>query len=421
MNPLYWKITRRLVPFLMLLYLVAFLDRVNIGFAALTMNRDLHITEAVFGLAAGVFFLGYFIFEVPSNLILLRVGARRWIMILMIVWGLVSVATAFVHGPTLYVTLRFLLGLAEAGFYPGVILYLTFWLPPAVRSTVMALFVTAIPLSNLIGSPVSAQILQLDQALGLSGWQWLFVLEGAPAIFLGVLVFFLLPDQPDHVHWLTADEKHQLQHDLQQATPAHSARAHSLLDAFLAHPVVYAWSFAYFCLMLGLYGLGFWIPMVLASHGLGIKALGWATALPWLAAVVGMLLWSRNSDRRRERRAHLAFAYATASTGFLMAAFAPSAALAIAGFALAAIGVLSAMPVFWSASTLALAGPMAAAHIALINSIGNLGGFVGPIAMGWLRQLTHHYVVGLAAISACLIAGALASAALCKNSASART
>ena len=199
MQPLYRKISRRLVPFLILLYLVGFLDRVNISFAALTMNRDLGIAESLFGLAAGVFFLGYFLFEVPSNLMLLRVGARRWIMLLMIAWGIVSVATAFVPGPTLYIVLRFLLGSAEAGFYPGVILYLTFWLPPSVRSSVMALFVTAIPLSNIIGSPISAQILQLDHLVGLRGWQWLFILEGSPAILLGFCVLFLLPDRPGSV------------------------------------------------------------------------------------------------------------------------------------------------------------------------------------------------------------------------------
>jgi ACS family tartrate transporter-like MFS transporter len=285
MQPLYRKISFRLVPFLILLYLVAFLDRVNISFAALTMNRDLHIDESLFGVAAGVFFLGYFFFEVPSNLMLLRVGARRWIMALMIAWGIVSVATAFVPGPTLYIALRFLLGSAEAGFYPGVILYLTFWLPPSVRSSVMAMFVTAIPLSNIVGSPLSAQILLLNHFAGLNGWQWLFVLEGSPAILLGLLVFFLLPDRPEFVHWLSAEEKQTLARDLHVAVPAHS-KGHSLLDAFTAQPVVYVWSLAYFCLMLGLYGLGFWIPTVLASRGIAMTHLGWAAALPYSAALI---------------------------------------------------------------------------------------------------------------------------------------
>jgi ACS family tartrate transporter-like MFS transporter len=416
MQPLYRKISRRLVPFLVVLYLVAFLDRVNIGFAALTMNRDLGIGESLFGLAAGMFFLGYFFFEVPSNLMLLRVGARRWIMLLMIAWGIFSVATAFVPSSTLYIVLRFLLGSAEAGFYPGVILYLTFWLPPSVRSSVMALFVTAIPLSNILGSPLSAQILLLDHAGGLKGWQWLFILEGAPAIVLGFFVLFLLPDKPADVAWLSAEEKQTLARELAVSAPAPASKAHSLFDAFSAQPIVYGWSLAYFCLMLGLYGLGFWIPTVLASRGIALAHLGWAATLPYLAAIVGMILWSRSSDRRRERRIHLTASYLSAAAGFVLAAFAPNASIAILGFAVAAVGVLSAIPVFWSASTLTLAGPMVAAHIAVINSIGNLGGFVGPVAMGWLRETTHSYLGGLVGIALCLAVGAGTVSQLCKPS-----
>ncbi|MFZ0745946.1 MAG: MFS transporter [Terracidiphilus sp.] len=400
----------------MLLYLVAFLNRVNISFAALTMNRDLHIGEGLFGVAAGMFFLGYFLFEVPGNMILLRMGARRWIMILMVAWGLVSLATAFVPGPTLYIVLRFLLGSAEAGFYPGVILYLTFWLPPSVRSSVMALFVTAIPLSNLIGAPISAQIMLLDHMGGLKGWQWLFLLQGTPAVLLGILVYFLLPDRPDHVHWLTVDEKQMLANDLRESAGPHPSRPHSLAQAFTAEPSVYLWSLAYFFLMIGLYGLGFWIPTVLVSHGMTLKSLGWAAALPYLAATFAMVLWSRNSDRRKESRIHLSAAFLTAAAGFILAAFAPNAPIAIAGFSLGAIGVLAAMPVFWSASTVRLAGPMVGAHIAVINSIGNLGGFVGPVAMGWLHQATHNYIAGLTSIAICLVCGALATLQLCKPS-----
>jgi ACS family tartrate transporter-like MFS transporter len=414
MNPLYRKIARRLVPFLILLYLIAFLDRVNIGFAALTMNRDLNIDPGLFGLAAGMFFIGYFFFEVPSNLMLLRFGARRWIMVLMIVWGVISVATVFVPGPTSYIVLRFLLGAAEAGFYPGVILYLTFWLPPSVRSGVMAMFITANPLSNVIGAPLSAQILLLDHVAGLKGWQWLFVIEGAPAILLGALVYFLLPDSPDDAKWLTAEDKRMLQNDLSAAVPAHTGKKHSLLDAFTAQPRVYAWSLAYFLLMLGNYVLNFWIPTVLTSLGVGLMRLGWVTALPYCAAVISMVLWSRRSDRRNERRVHLAACYVVAAGGFLLAALASSPTIAIAGFSLAAIGVLSALPVFWSASTLELAGPMVAAHIAVINSIGNLGGFFGPILMGWLRQATHHYFAGLVVIAVCSACGAFCAARLCK-------
>ena len=418
MQPLYRKISRRLVPFLILLYLVAFLDRVNIGFAALTMNRDLGIDAGLFGVAAGMFFLGYFLFEVPSNLMLLRVGARRWIMLLMIAWGVISVATAFVPGPTLYIVFRFLLGAAEAGFYPGVILYLTFWLPPSVRSSVMGLFITGVPLANIVGSPISAQILLLNHSAGLNGWQWLFLLEGSPAILLGFCVLFLLPDRPETVAWLSPEEKQTLARDLQADAPAQASKTHSLLDAFTAQPVVYGWSLAYFCLMIGLYGLGFWIPAVLASRGVALPHLGWASALPYLAAIAGMVLFSRNSDRRRERRLHLTAAYLIAAAGFLLAACAPNVSVAITGFALAAIGILSAMPVFWTASTLSLAGPLVAAHIAVINSIGNLGGFVGPVLMGWLRQTTQSYIAGLAIIAVFLMFGALIAFRLGKPNAS---
>jgi len=412
MNPLYLKISRRLVPFLMLLYLVSFLNRVNVSFAALTMNLDLNIGEGLFGLAAGMFFLGYFLFEVPGNIMLLRLGARRWIMILMVAWGIVSVANAFVPGPTLYIVLRFLLGSAEAAFYPGVILYLTFWLPPSVRSSVMALFVTAIPLSNLIGAPISAQIMMMDQVGGLKGWQWLFLLQGTPAILLGVLVYFVLPDRPEHVSWLSAAEKQTLQDDLAAAAPPSSGRPHSLFGALTGQTVVYGWSFAYFCLMIGLYGLSFWIPKVLVSHGMSLKSLTWAAALPYLAAVFAMVFWSRSSDRHRERRFHLTAAFSAAAAGFLLAAFAPNAWIAITGFSVGAIGVLAAMPVFWSASTVRLAGPMVGAQIAVINSIGNLGGFVSPVAMGWLHQLTHNYIAGLASVAVCLGLGAAAVARL---------
>jgi ACS family tartrate transporter-like MFS transporter len=405
MHPVYRRIARRLVPFLILLYLVAFLDRSNIAFARLTMDRDLGIGDTLYGLAAGIFFLGYFLFEVPSNLALLRAGARRWIALLMLLWGLVSVSTAFVSGPAAYLVLRFLLGAAEAGFYPGVILYLTFWLPPAVRSTVMAWFVTAIPLSSLLGAPLSNAILLHARAAGLAGWQWLFILEGTPAVLLGIAVLFLLADRPADVAWLSAEEKQLVAADLARAAAPGHAHA-SLLATFRAQLSVLFWSLAYFFLMLGLYGLSFWVPTVLKARGMAAESLGWATALPYLAAIFAMVLWSRRSDRRGERRLHLTGAYLAAAAGFLLAALAPNPPLAIAGFALAACGVLSAMPIFWSASTLRLAGPLVAAHIAIINSIGNLGGFAGPTLMGWLNSATHSFRAGLAFVALSLTLGA---------------
>ncbi len=414
MTPLYRRIALRLIPLLMLLYFVAFLDRVNISFAALTMNRDIGISASLFGIAAGMFFFGYFLFELPSNLILVRIGARRWIACIMFAWGIVSVSTALVHGPVQYIALRFLLGAAEAGFFPGIILYLTFWLPPAVRSSIISVFVAAIPLSNLIGAPISAHILLMNNQLGIKGWQWLFLLEGAPAVVISLFVPVLLPSRPEEVRWLTAEEKQQIARDLREAEPPHAAASHTVLQMLSAQPAIYAWSFVYFCLTIGIYGLGFWIPTVLVSHGMTLRQLSWAAALPYLVAILGALWWNRRSDRLGERRLHLAGAYVAAAAGFLLAALAPNAAVAITGFSFAAAGVIAAMPVFWSASTLELAGPLIASHIAVINSLGNLGGFAGPALMGWLHQSTHSYLAGLIALAAALLLGALTSARLCK-------
>ncbi len=406
MKAVYLKIIVRLVPFLMLLYVVSFLDRVNIGFAALTMNSDLGISERFFGWAAGMFFLGYFLFEVPGNAALLRVGARRWIAAIMICWGLVSMGTAFVPDRNIYLLLRFLLGVAESGFYPGVILYLTFWLPASVRATVMAVFVTAIPISNVIGSPVSAQILLLDHFAGLKGWQWLFIIEGAPALLLGALVFFILPDLPGSAGWLTSDEKLEIEEDLRSTTREPPAK-HSFSEAMRREPSVYAFSFAYFTLMTGLYGLGFWTPKILKSHAMTLSAIGWWAAVPYAAGTVGMLLWSRRSDLRQERVFHLAGAYLVAASGFAIAGFAANSAVALSGLALTAIGIFSAMPLFWSSATLRLAGASVGVYIAVINSIGNLGGFIGPIAIGWLRQRTNSFASGLWAIAGLLALGTI--------------
>lgn len=405
MEPVYKKIAIRLVPLLMLLYFVAFLDRVNISFAALTMNRDIGISEGYFGIAAGIFFLGYFLFEVPSNLILVRLGARRWIAIIMVLWGLLSFGTAFVHTPTQYLLLRFFLGVAESGFYPGIILYLTFWLPSTVRSSLMALFITAIPISGMVGSPISARILLLDQIAGLRGWQWLFILEGVPAILLGLLAYVVLADGPQNVSWLTSKDKQKIAQDIaEEVIPSHRAR--STIQALRNRPSVFGFSFAYFALMIALYGIGFWIPKLLQMRGVNLLNTGWLTAVPYLVGIVGMIVWSRRSDKYQERTKHLTIAYTIAAIGLVTVIFAPTTAVAVLGFSLGTLGIFAAMPVFWSASTLYLAGPMVGVYIAVINSIGNLGGFVGPSAMGWLLQATHSFATGLASIAICLLIGA---------------
>ena len=399
MSPLYRKIALRLVPFLMLLYMVAFLDRVNISFAALTMNRDLGISASLYGFAAGVFFLGYCLFEVPANLMLARIGARRWIALLLVVWGLVSVATAFVSSRPQYVAARFLLGIAESGFYPGVIFYLTLWLPRTVRSRVMAAFMVALPISSLLGSPISSHILLLHNVLALKGWQWLFLLEGSPAIVLGVVTWFVLADTPAKAHWLTSSEKAQLAIEIH----AEEQTGHSGSGAAWLH--IARASITYFLFSVALYGLSFWLPKLLVSAGSSALATGWWTALPYLCAAVTMLVVSRL------RGAHwLPAMFLAAAAGFLLATLLHSLAGALLGFSIAASGIFAAMPLFWSATTSRMSAKAAGTAIAIINSVGAIGGFTGPFLMGWLYDFTHSYSVGLWTIAACLLVGAATSA-----------
>ncbi len=387
MSPLYRKVAWRLIPFLMLLYMVAFLDRVNVSFAALTMNRDLGISESAYGLAAGVFFLSYCLFEVPANLVLARMGARRWLAILMVVWGFVSMSTAFVHTEASYIGVRFLLGVAESGFYPGVIYYFTFWLPRGLRTRILALFLLAVPLCNSIGSPISAHILVLKPLFGLHGWQWLFLLEGAPAVLLGFAAWFLLADRPHSARWLTAADKQQIEDDLNRdsALQIESGRqtAHVARDCV----VYFLWSS-------GNYGLTFWLPKILSAHGASDVSTGW-----WASATFGFgaiaMLWA---SRRRGFRT-LPYLFLASTMGFIAAALAHSVLWAVAGFSLAAMGILASLPIFWSLAASRLSGKAAGAAIALVNSVGAVGAFAGPSAMGWLHDVTHHYTAGIWAIA----------------------
>jgi ACS family tartrate transporter-like MFS transporter len=395
MNPLYRKIALRLCPYLMLLYMVAFLDRVNISFAALTMNRDLGITDSLYGFAAGIFFLGYCLFEVPANLMLAKIGARRWLALLLVVWGAVSVLTAFVDGRSEYVWARLLLGVAEAGFYPGVIFYLTLWLPRAVRSRVMALFLLALPVCNCIGSPVSSHILLLNGLAGLRGWQWLFIVEGAPALLLGLVTWFVLADGPRDARWLAAGERDELERAMASGEDAVGTR----ISTHVARDSV-----AYFMLMTGLYGLSFWLPKILAASGVSATATGWWAALPYGAGAIAMVLVSRLGGR-----GWLAAMYLVSAAGFLSAGLAHSLPLTLASFCFASMGVYGALPLFWSASTGRMSSRVAGAAIATVNSIGATGGFAGPYAMGWLHDRTHSYAVGLCAIAASVALGAVAA------------
>jgi MFS transporter, ACS family, tartrate transporter len=393
-NPLYRKIAWRLVPFLMLLYLVAFLDRVNISFAALTMNRDLGISETLYGFAAGVFFLSYCLFQVPANLVLARMGARRWLAILVVAWGLVSMATAFVVSPPTYIGARFLLGIAESGFYPGVIYYFTFWLPRSMRTRVLALFLLALPLCNFIGSPISAHILLMNQVAGLKGWQWLFLIEGAPALLLGAVTWFALVDGPWSAAWLSPAEKDELKRAMRSEEQGQRQRSNRLWPRVLRD------SIAYFLWSTGMYGLSFFLPKVLVSAGASTLATGWWSALAFGAGALA-LLWA---GQQRGHRA-LPVLFLAAASGFACAGLSHSVPAAVASFCLAAMGLLASLPIFWSVATSRLSGKAAGAAIAIVNSAGAVGAFAGPYAMGWLHDATHSYSAGLWAIAVCLAIG----------------
>lgn len=395
----YAKITRRLTPFLMLLYMVAFLDRVNVSFAALTMNRDLGISDTLYGVAAGIFFAGYCLFEVPANAMLQRVGARRWIALLMVAWGAVSVGTAFVPNRGTYVAMRFLLGVAEAGFYPGVLLYLTFWLPRFLRARVMALFMLAIPVSSFIGSPISSHILLLDHAGGLKGWQWLFLLEGSPALLLGCAAWFVLADGPHSAAWLSDAEKQQVARDLHDTPHAGDAPGAAEWD------VVARDSAAYFLFSMALYGLSFWLPKILASAGVARTATGWWAAAPYAAASVAMFVAGRLRGR-----VWLPAMFVVGAAGYAGVALLPGRATELVSFIVAAAGVFAVMPLFWSAATNRMSSRRAGAEIAIINSVGAVGAFSGPFVLGWVHDATHSYDAALWTIAAALLVGAVLGA-----------
>lgn len=402
------KITWRLIPFLMLLYFVAFLDRINVGFAALTMNKDVGLTSQMFGLGSGIFFLGYFAFEVPSTIILHKVGARFWIGRVMITWGLVSIAMAFTRGPISFYVLRFLLGLAEAGFFPGIILYLSYWFPSNHRSAVTAMFMAAAPAAGLIGSPISGALMQLNGLLGLRGWQWLFLVEGVPALVLGFITFRFLTDRPADALWLTADERDWLSTAIvQEQTGIKDPRSHNAWRA-LADWRVLALSLAYFGTSAGLYTIGFWAPLIIKGLGFSVFNVGLLVAIPNLIAVIGMILWSRNSDRTGERYWHAAIACLIGAIGMAVAARAGSSAfLAITGLSLTAFGVSAAKPPLWCLPTTFFAGTAAAASIGLINSLGTLGGFAGPYMIGSTSEVGGHFSRGLYLVGGTLIVSAV--------------
>ncbi|SDN88598.1 MFS transporter [Phyllobacterium sp. OV277] len=403
----YRKISLRIIPLMMVLYLVAFLDRVNISFAALTMNDDVGLTPYVYGWGAGIFFLGYFLFEVPSNVILEKVGARLWIARIMITWGLVSAAMAFVHGPWSFFILRFLLGVAEAGFLPGMILYLTYWFPSAQRAKFIGLFMAAVPLASAVGAPLSGLIIGIDNVWGLKGWQWLFIIEGLPSCLLGLAVLRFLPNGPAQAPWLTLTERRIVQERLEEDRQLNPGRTQHRLWPALVDRRVLLLGLVYFGIVIGLYGIGLWLPQMIKAMGFSNTQVGFITALPYIVSALAMLLWGRHSDKTGERVWHVAIAAAISAIGFVGSVYLQSNLVALFCLGLASIGIYASLGPFWAMPSVFLQGTAAAGGIALINSVGNLGGFAGPYLVGWIKQSTGSFQIGMGVLACCLAAAAV--------------
>ena len=397
------KAARRLIPLMAALYTVSFLDRVNISFAALTMNKDLGFTPEIYGWGAGIFFFGYFLFEVPSNVILARVGARRWIARIMLTWGAISAANALVATPMQFYVLRFLLGLAEAGFAPGMIYYLSLWFPAPLRARYAASYFLAIPLTSVIGGPVSGLVLAMDGAFGWHGWQWLFVIEALPAIVLGVVVYLYLPDGPKDARWLSTEERDVIktalaaEHDTSHAPIA-------AIGAALLNARVLVLAVVYFGIVVGLYGVTLWLPQMIQGMGYSIGETSLIVVVPYAATAVAMIAWGRHSDKAQERVRHVAIASLVSALALLLSAASQSPLFVLAALSLAAMGICATLAPFWAMPPNFLSGPAAAAGIALINAVGNLGGFLGPYLVGWAKEKTGGYESGMALLALSLIA-----------------
>jgi ACS family tartrate transporter-like MFS transporter len=413
---LYAKISWRLIPYMFLLYIVAYMDRVNVGFAAMDMQRDLHFSNTVYGTGAGIFFLGYALCDLPSSLILQRVGTRIWIARIMISWGLVCACMVWVSSAESFYLLRFLLGVAEAGFVPGMLLYLTFWFPSHERARAVAKFMTATSLAGVVGGPLSSALLKLDGVAGLSGWQWLFLFEGIPTVLVGISVLFVLKDGPDLASWLTSEERIWLKRELRKDQELYgAARHHNLLDAFRL-PAVWILALVYITIQIGVYIVNLWMPLILSGlthDGRSDASLiaRYAT-VPYLLAAICTVVVGWSSDRSNERRGHLAGCMALAAVGFAWAARAQSISVALCAMSLVAIGLWSTMGPFWALTTRMLGGAAAAGGVATITMLGALGGFVGPYLTGRLRDATHSFASGLYLIGGLALAAAMLSLAV---------
>jgi len=416
------KVTWRLIPFLVLSYLLCYIDRVNLGFAALTMNKELGFSATVFGWGAGLLFFGYFLFEVPSNLALQKFGARMWIARIMVTWGLISAAMALIQGPTSFYIMRFLLGAAEAGFFPGILLYMTYWFPAQYRGVIISRFMFAQPIALMIGTSVSGALLNLDGVWGVAGWKWLFILEGLPSVLVGIVTFYFLTDKPEKASWLEPDERKWLQAKLDeeaaQVEAVHSKAKAGVMET-LANPRVLLLGVIYVCIVIGIYGVNMWLPQIVRtfSASLSNTQIGFISAVPFVSAAIGMLFIGMSSDKMKERKWHFTITCLVAGLSLLGSAYTGSAnpVATIALLSISSICLYGCMPIFWTYPPSFLTGTAVAAGIAAINSIGNLGGFFGPFAVGWIKDTTGQFLSGLIFLGASVIIGSILGYIVCNK------
>jgi ACS family tartrate transporter-like MFS transporter len=409
---LYAKISWRLIPYIFILYILAYLDRVNVGFAAVEFQRDLHLSSTAYGLGGGIFFLGQMLFDLPSNLLLNKVGPRLWIARIMISWGLIATCMMFVRGAHSFYAMRLLLGISEAGFFPGMILYLSFWFPSGERARAVAKFMTATSLAGVVGAELARVLLKLEGVGGLHGWQWLFLLEGLPTFLMGFTVLWVLKDKPDDANWLTNDEKRWLDAELERDRQEGGAtRNHNLLDAFKM-PMVWVLAVIFLLEQVGVYTVNLWMPALFNTflHAPGPEAAAHIArigALPYLAAAICTVLVGWSSDRTGERRFHIAGTFLVGAAGFAWAAYAHSLMAVFFAMVLAAVGFWSMTGPFWALPTRVLGGRAAAGGVAIITMVGSVGGFMGPALTGKLKDMTHTFTAGLLVIAGVAVAGAV--------------
>jgi len=406
MRKVYW----RLLPLTILSYFLCYLDRINVGFAALTMNKELGLDAATYGMAAGAFFWGYFLFEVPSNIILEKIGARIWIARIMVTWGLLSGATAFCVGPWSFLTMRFLLGLAEAGLFPGIILFFTYWFPDWHRARIVSGFMVALPLAVAAGAPISTALLELNGVLGVAGWKWMFVFEAVPTVLVGFFLLFCVTDRPHLARWLSDEERGWLTSTLETERRLVEAKRKVTLWESFWNPKVLFLTLNYFGIVAASIGMLLFLPQIVKQLGLTNMQVGWVTMIPYLCGAMAMLVWGRISDRMAERRWNLFWACTVAAAGLIIAAQTVGTAWALVGMSIAAMGFYGSKGPFWTMPSMILTGTAAASGIAWINSVGNLGGFFGPTVVGWAKDYSGSFAGGLYALAGFALLSAIVSA-----------